>query len=443
MNRVKSTATQEPVDLESNSLLPASSGKSHGSSHTDCLRGGISRKSGAGPSGAHGTSPHRLKSTLHIQRPRGSLRKGMQRRRLAGGGEDSEDGDDEGGPPSPDLINLCLELGTWTPSDPSPGNPRSSPAMVESYLTSLEQSVEQPPAQPSPPATAPSLSQLVLAEQRSGDKRPLDDGDSDDEAAPGPSWKVARIRAPSVSGQGSSSQTAASSSALPSSGGLVSTPSGPSAGVAPPQASGSGPHPQHPFVRLPTLEPGVKVRRFLPREMRTSGTFSNAYAATILRMRKVLRKKQLTEAQARELVSDAERLANSAYHWMRFEVQGLPPRQAATHLGQRFLVIYYLFCASKVLGQEWTRQGWWPELMDRIPHLYEYDIESMPSASAFYVSLAKDLALAMQQLKNGVSLSANFIIDLKRRLICTSQSPPAFRKRQWDPWRQDDEESQG
>ncbi|KAL8271090.1 hypothetical protein Esti_005007 [Eimeria stiedai] len=421
MNRVKSTATQEPVDLESNSLVPASSGKSHGSSHTDCLRGGTSRKSGTGASGAHGTSLHRLKSTLLIQvmvvglllaisfcmqRPRGSLRKGMQRRRLAGGGEDSEDGDDEGGPPSPDLINLCLELGTWTPSYPSPGNPRSSPAMVESYLTTLEQSVEQPLAQPSPPATAPSLRQLLLAGQRSGDKRPLDDGDSDDEAAPGPSWKVARIRAPSVSGQGSSSQTAASSSALPSSGGLVSTPSGPSAGVAPPQAPGSGPHPQHPFVRLPALAPG------------------------------------LGQIEANELVSHAQFLANHAYHWMRSEVEGLRPAVAVVRLGRRFMVMCSLFRASEALGQGWLSQAWWGELMDRIPIRYFYDVDKQSRAYAFYAELAMELSAALQVLRNGERLSNETIVDLTRKLICIADSPFRADSR-WEPWRQDDLESSG
>ncbi|KAL8269190.1 hypothetical protein Esti_006885 [Eimeria stiedai] len=288
MTRVTSSATHGPVALESNSGVPVSFGKNHGSRSTDCLRVVSSSKGKTGASGIHGSSLLGLKSRLPIQlllvgllltisfciqRLRHPLRKGVQRRRLADGGEEIEDTGDVTGPSSPGLIDLCFELGSWTPSDPLPGGPRSSPVAVESYFTSLDQSGEQPLAQTSGPPAVPGFEELVLVGPSAGEKRPLDDGDSDDEAAPGPSWKVARTHAQSATGQGSSSQlvTAASTSALPFPGEAASTSSGPAAGAAPPQVLGSAPSRQHPFVRRPTLEPGVKPREFSPTGIRRTG----------------------------------------------------------------------------------------------------------------------------------------------------------------------------
>ncbi|KAL8269214.1 hypothetical protein Esti_006861 [Eimeria stiedai] len=432
MIRVTSSATYGPVDLESNSDLLVSSGKNHGSTHTDCLRGGSSSKGKAGASGIHGSSFLGLKSRLPIQllvvgllltisfciqRRRRPLRKGMQRRRLADGGEESEDTGDVTGPSSPDLIDLCFELGAWTPSDPLPGNPRSSPVTVESYFTSLDQSSEQPVAQTSRPAVVPGLKELLPVEPSAGKKRSLDDDDSDDESAPGPSRKVLRTRAASAAGQGSSSQLviAASTSALPSLGEAAPVSSGPAAGVAPSQALGSGPPSHHLFVRRPTLEPGVRPREFLATAIRSAHLAPGRYVDTMKRMRVLLRQSHLSGREAQDLVLGAEELARYAFHCMSDEVEELRPVHAAARLGRKFLVIYYLFSASQVLGQGWPTRAWWRELMDSIPHRYQYSLRQDRRVGVFNALLANDLSSAITQLKSGVCPGGSVIIDLKKR----------------------------
>ncbi|KAL8269336.1 hypothetical protein Esti_006741 [Eimeria stiedai] len=377
------------------------------------------------------------------QRRRRPLRKGMQRRRLADGGEESEDTGDVTGPSSPDLIDLCFELGAWTPSDPLPGNPRSSPVTVESYFTSLDQSSEQPVAQTSRPAVVPGLEELLLVEPSAGKKRPLDDDDSDDEAATGPSWKVARTRSASAAGQGSSSQLviAASTSALPSLGEAASTSSEPAAGAAPSQVLGSGPSLQHPFSRRPTVEPGVRPREFLATAITSAHLAPRLHWHTLTKMRVLFRKPHLSGTDANNLLCFAEELARNAFHCMGDEVQGLSPSEAVGRLGRKFLVIYYLFSASQVLGQNWPTQEWWRDLMGRIPHNY-FDRQRGRRVSSFKAALAEDLSSAITQLKSGVCPGGSVIIDLKRRLFCTRESPKRFRDKAWDPWRRDDEGSQ-
>ncbi|KAL8435085.1 hypothetical protein ACSSS7_002675 [Eimeria intestinalis] len=232
----------------------------------------------------------------------------MQERRLADGDEESEDAGEVPGTPSSDYSDLCAELGDWIPLDPSSGGPRTSPLFVEAYFASLDQSAAQSAAQISPPAAAPTIEEPLSAESRAGGKRPLDEESSDEEAAPGPSWKVARTRAPRGGGHASSPQIvhpgssgpkasaqpspglpspaqasdspssqpmprsavphtapvhqlAASTSASPDA--ATSSSAGPAASLPQPQRLEGGGTPQHPFVRLPTLEPGVAPRPFM------------------------------------------------------------------------------------------------------------------------------------------------------------------------------------
>ncbi|KAL8448494.1 hypothetical protein Emed_003674 [Eimeria media] len=373
---------------------------------------------------------------------------------MSGGGEESEDTGDEAGPPSPDFTEFCLELGAWIPSNPLPGDPRSSPGLVESFFESLDQSVEQPAAQPPPPTAAPVPPQLLLAPPKAGDKRPLEE--SYVEALRGPSSKVAKTMQDSSShfvDPSTSSSTAphlvqpapvpqpAPSTSAPSHLAAL-PPAGPAAGVPPPGPPGGGSGSQHPFVRLPRLEPGVETRPFLPSTMR-SASFSSRRSWHLLHgMRRTFRKLQLNDLEAENLVYFSEKLAAHAYHTMQDKVEDLGPFDAVIRLGRKFMALYFLLRASHVLERNWRTQAWWGELMARIPHEYVFVWERDPRAFQFNASLANDLSAAIEELKRGVLPQPDVIISLKRRLFCMPESPVNFKQQLWDPWRQDDEESQ-
>ncbi|KAL8444066.1 hypothetical protein Emag_005719 [Eimeria magna] len=409
----------------------------------------------------------------------------MQRRRLAGGRGRSEDAGDVTGPPSPDFSELCLELGAWSPSDPSPGGARYSPLLVDAFFTSLDQSIAQPPAQTSTPGAAPTPRELLLAQPKAGEKRPLNEEEFDDEA--GPSWKAARTHAQAGAMQASPSQLVhfgswepeASSqpspeqltladplSFQPSSSSAVShlmqtapahqpaepasastevgflLSAGPAAGLPPPQRPEADLGPRHPFVRVPRLKPGVRPRQFMASTMRSASLASRRHCHVLVRIRELLRESQLGNTGAHNLVYYAEELATNAYHTMQDTIEDLSPVVAATRLGRRFLVIYCLLRASQVLGQKWPSESWWSELMARIPHRYFFAWERGPRASAFNASLANDLSRAIALLKSGIYPPPRVIIQLKRRLFCMSESPVIFKEKVWDPWRRDDEEAQ-
>ncbi|KAL8435088.1 hypothetical protein ACSSS7_002678 [Eimeria intestinalis] len=464
MNRPTRTATQGPAGAEPNSAFRVLPDKIDRLSQADCLREGTCAIGGVGAKGIF-SYPTSLKSTLPIQvlviglllilslcilqfETRGQLPKGMQRRRLAGGGKDNEDAGEEPGPPSPDYKELCHLLGPWNPSSPLPGEPRSSPVLVESYFTSLDQTAGQSsaqiPAAVAAPIAVPPPREPQPAEPMAGGKRPLDEGNSGEEATPGPSWKVARLSASSAPGQGSSSErllAAAMSGALPSSGSLSSTLSGTAAGVVPPQVLESDPASQHPFVRLPKLAPGVTPRAFSPSAMKNPEIGAHNYLDMLYHMRELLRKRWLNKVDAEELVSGAEFLANHAYHWMRSQVQGIRPGLATPRLARRFLLMHILYRASQALLQNWHLEAWWKELLDKIPHIYDYDVESHPRASASLGELGNNLSAALQAFRSGGALSNNIIVNLLRGVFCMADSP--MREVEWEPWRQDDKDASG
>ncbi|KAL8435082.1 hypothetical protein ACSSS7_002672 [Eimeria intestinalis] len=234
-------------------------------------------------------------------------------------------------------------------------------------------------------------------------------------------------------------QLAASTSA--SSDAATSSSAGPVAGLPQPHPlEGSG-SPQHPFVRFPTLQPGVTPRPFTPEAMGSANLPSRRHCHILLKMREMLRKFQLSQIGAHNLVYYSEDLASHAYLYMQDEIEGLSPYVASARLGRKFLAFYYLLRASQVLKQNWPSQSWWGKLVERIPHTYFYNWERDPRASAFYARLANDLSAATAQLKSGVFPPSCVIIGLKRRLFCMPESPSIFKEKLWNPWREDDEES--
>ncbi|KAL8444064.1 hypothetical protein Emag_005717 [Eimeria magna] len=383
------------------------------------------------------------------------------------------------------VCELCLELGAWSPSDPSPGGGRSSPVLVDAFFTSLDQSVAQPPAQTSTPGAAPTHRELLLAQPKAGEKRPLDEEEFDDEA--GPSWKAARTHAQAGAMQASSSQLVhfgslepeassqpspeqltladplsfqpSSSSTVPH---LMQTApvrqpaepasassevgfllsAGPGAGLLPPQQPEADLGPPHPFVRLPRLKPGVRPRQFMASTMRLACFASRRHCDILSKIRRLFRLSQLNEVEAGSLLSCAEELAAQAYYGLQDKSRGSSPFFAAARLGRKFLVIYYLLRASQVLGQQWPSELWWGELMERIPHQYFFVWSRDRRASVFSASLANDLSRAIALLKSGIFPSPRVIIQLKRRLFCMPESPIKLKEKVWDPWRQDDEEAQ-
>ncbi|KAL8424781.1 hypothetical protein Efla_000995 [Eimeria flavescens] len=310
---------------------------------------------------------------------------GLQPRGLGESG--SDDNDDEKEPSSPDFLNLCLEVGHWSPRPSPTEGPRGSPSIVESFLESLVEEQEfafdesseselpgagdwHPMESPTDgPRASPIMVQsffqnlekqaladfgaALLAGPPEGEstpglqvgvKRPASDNAEDEDDVPGPSGKVARTGSVTVSTSIASSHpaTISSPSLLGGAGAEEATTHSDSAASS---QGGDGDTAGSVFLRVPTLEASVKVKPF------RSTVLQEANLPTTLP----------------EGTSDANVIASGLEMWR----------------------------------------------------------------------LTKRLAAATDIYKEGGRPSNEEILYLMRKLFCFPGAPGKFRRKPWDAWRQD------
>ncbi|KAL8448505.1 hypothetical protein Emed_003685 [Eimeria media] len=217
-----------------------------------------------------------------------------------------------------------------------------------------------------------------------------------------------------------------------------------SSGAARPEAASSvlesDPPRKHPFVRLPKLQPGVEPRQFSPWVLQFGSIAAESHHRALVSMRELFLKPELDAADAAKLLLIAEHLAVHACAKMTSDVSLLTPTEAVDPLSRRFLVLWSLHAASQVLKQDWTKQSWWRELVDKIPSHYSRGVPRARRSVKWVCQLIADLCEAINKLKAGDSLPESVVIDLKRRIFCSPHSPRGLRYLAWDLWRRDDRE---
>ncbi|KAL8274968.1 hypothetical protein Esti_001024 [Eimeria stiedai] len=359
---------------------------------------------------------------------------GVQRRRLAEGGDPI--GDDEEAPSSPDLLDLCSELGVWSPAGSATDTPRRSPVIVESYFASLEGSGDSTSvAGP----TASSVGTLKGSEapelKGSGVKRAISDEAASLHYSALQELSESPVVPPSNTGKASTPAVAVDPE--------QSFAQASSAPVAPQPTSGqaSGGVLKHPFVRAPPLQPGVVPRSFRPEVI--AQHLLEPYLACILRkMRELFLKPSLSQEQADWLVQKSEALANHTIHRMTTPLRTNYPSTVADVLGRRFLSLHYLHLASETLQQKWTEAEWWRLLLAAVRHEYPEKLGHVGKGNKADRSriLLAELVAALELYKNGSSPTEVESIKLLRKLFLKPEAPAHFKETPWEAWRSDDKQ---
>lgn len=70
---------------------------------------------------------------------------------------------------------------------------------------------------------------------------------------------------------------------------------------------------------------------------------------------------------------------------------------------------------------------WWKKLSGKVPTRCVREEEHWGTAFAGRFALARRLSEALEQYKSGTAPSDTEVIDLKRRLFCTTDSPEIFK----------------
>ncbi|KAL8429971.1 hypothetical protein ACSSS7_006243 [Eimeria intestinalis] len=409
--------------------------------------------------------------------------KGIQGRRLAEG-----DGkqDDLTPPSTPELLDLCMGYeDPWSPLKASPEDLRASPLMVKAFLDKLEEG-EGPEPGERPDGLFDTLPKESHTPSTSDAhmKRPATEESEDDVDNAGPSWKVARkVFAPAFSDSSDSSgmkqpsSVSQTDSAEPGDAQFPqpSTNSGSrelleflsafvetlkpselpfaplsSSDDAPHSSSTAGPGAHsapledgdfvHPWVRVPSMKPGVTAPQFRPQLMNSLQPRSN-HVYILANLRALLRQPMLEQSDADKLREEAELLANYAIHRMTAPPKWDRPHDAVEVVGRRFVVFYMVHMTSRALGQAWQMEGWWKDFAKAIPTSCSYVQKReiwFPGVERS-VNLAKRISAAVDLYKDGSAPSDDEVIHILWELFCSPRTSRKLKKRTWDFMRNEEQ----
>ncbi|CDJ64542.1 WGS project CABT00000000 data, contig 2.18, related [Eimeria necatrix] len=196
----------------------------------------------------------------------------------------------------------------------------------------------------------------------------------------------------------------------------------------------------HPFFRLPRLQPGVKVQQFCVTSAFAFPNMIRHPSQTLGYMRTALAGDTLGESEANGVVLAAQRAVSHLLHFHQEEVPEKRVANAVFVLANRFLILDSLLCAIEVLGPAMVPHLWWDDLSRAIPSDVDPQHFQHHNETGWHLQeLALRLSTAVTKLKKGHRLRPKETVNLKRELFCDELSPAAFRKRKWNSWRTDDD----
>ncbi|CDJ46737.1 hypothetical protein, conserved [Eimeria brunetti] len=197
----------------------------------------------------------------------------------------------------------------------------------------------------------------------------------------------------------------------------------------------------HPFVRVPRLDPNVR-----PDYVKLGPVNSCAKYEPMVIPLKVIRRLSLQTSidlsEASEMLDAAQRLASRALFTMAPPVDDMKPSRAAESLGRRFLVFNAIHGVLQAVGEIPVLKELWNAMVVTVPTTYSFIPRSpVVGTYGFHYKLAKQLSSALELYKLGGAPTPMDIIELKRKLFCMKSSPRCFLETSWSLWRKDDEES--
>lgn len=374
------------------------------------------------------------------------LKSGLLTRRLAGDYDENFPM-----PPSPELAFLCSASQDWVSLPSSPGEPRTSPLLVEAVLQNIEQ-----PLETSPPG--------ALAEKKDAEERlspgaghgqqgastspPGGSGDENAGQEPGQSWRLTRTPqlSPHPVPSGTLSSGAqhslaveagqASAGSTPVRGEEPSTSSAAPAALAGQVAASTKSCLTHRYIRVPPLQEGATPKAWSPRVVLSPLQWAAGSNAPMLEIRRLLLLPSLSTNDVNRLVDAAEELANFTYHRMNRRKMHISPSKVVRERGTRFLVFNALYSVVQVVGK--GLPFWWREVAEATLAGCDFQFE-VPFGTRSKKShrLALDLGAALALYRSGNAPSPEEVIRLKCELFFSDESPEFFRRSLWNPWRDD------
>lgn len=197
--------------------------------------------------------------------------------------------------------------------------------------------------------------------------------------------------------------------------------------------------PNHAYVRLPKLQPGVIPMRLDLRRAFTSGHTSARPLTTMRIVRELLLKESLNQTDANMLVCLLETLVAHCDQHQRMAPNPKDIRRMADVFGTRFILLEMIIAGIQVTQQDFNLSEW-RYFVSTIPH----DMSGCPQGriggvprKSLYGGLARALSRALEILKKGQRPDNNVLYGLKYALFCISSIPTRFHSSIYDVWKED------
>ncbi|KAL8441555.1 hypothetical protein Emag_007067 [Eimeria magna] len=197
---------------------------------------------------------------------------------------------------------------------------------------------------------------------------------------------------------------------------------------------------QHPFYRMPnfwpqdvTLPPLTPFRHL---SSRPRGHLSDA----LERVRAILAKERLDEADIRCLQETGKNLLAFAGRYLSSALSKQFTSRLVKNLTLRVLVAHYLLAVCQVVGPSMRKEAWWFYSMNRVlaPPV---DWRPQPLSDAGqgerqWGTLLHTLHEAMCVLRRGERLSPDSVVYIMRQTFCVPPTLRYFQGPDWEGWRQ-------
>ncbi|KAL8271546.1 hypothetical protein Esti_004581 [Eimeria stiedai] len=308
-------------------------------------------------------------------------------------------------------------------------------------------STEQKHRTGSPVASATQASQLVVGDSTL-------DGDESSSTSGSPSGTALAPElpgtVPACSSQASTSSAflrgpCSASAPFEQSGSSLSPSGGLTISALPLVSIGDAQARQHPYYRLPRVDPSHQaLRRFSPVLATSRSVARREIFVPLQMMRELLLKDSLTSEELDEVCKLTQLLAAHANFFENNSTRMKPRYVAVPILARRFLVLDYLLCGLQLLGVV-AEGAWWNSVSSAVN-----SEDSLPRQSTvrteqadFNRDLSRHLCAALNVLKTGRRVSEGDTILLKQMLFRSHLSPLAFWGPQWNAWREDDKNYSG
>ncbi|KAL8439195.1 hypothetical protein Efla_006624 [Eimeria flavescens] len=196
----------------------------------------------------------------------------------------------------------------------------------------------------------------------------------------------------------------------------------------------------HPYVRLPDVDPETKIGDFKP-----SGTETHEYTLGVIveplrRIRELLLRPSLDSREVATLIRAAEALMCNCERKFKATSSSHSPFRVYRNLAMVFLALDALASIDQVLQGKICKGHWWPAFVEPI----STDINSYVPRKRMKIDtlrilyLIRQLLSAIEIYKQGRRPDEETVIELKRRIFGPNTAVYPFSARRFDPWRQDD-----